>query len=171
MDLSSIIGYNVKPYLEFAWVTAPNASGQVLTYDTTTVLTLNTKVADTGGFGSLTGNIMTLSAGTYAYNIALPLNPGSGPGGFAGVVALSSSFAGFISRFGIGNPGLAGQITLPTGQFTVPTQQNYVLTCWVLGYYNSGSAVITNSMYGGMSTSQSTAGYDQRTTIRLWKLA
>jgi hypothetical protein len=48
MKLSTLYT-SVPEYIEFGWVTAPNAAGQSISANTITTLTLDTEVQDTGG--------------------------------------------------------------------------------------------------------------------------
>jgi hypothetical protein len=67
MKLSTL--YTAVPeYIEFGWVTAPNAAVQSIPANTITTLTLNTEVADSGNLVSTpTNNQFTLPSGTYYF--------------------------------------------------------------------------------------------------------
>jgi hypothetical protein len=55
-----------KEIVEVQWRTAPNASGQVISANTNTVLILNHEAVDTGNIASLSSNAVTISsAGSY----------------------------------------------------------------------------------------------------------
>lgn len=64
----------VDEYLEFSWRTAANAASQTSpSANTVTTLTLDTEVLDTGNYGSISGNEITLAAGTYTYSASVPI--------------------------------------------------------------------------------------------------
>ena len=172
MDLSSIIGYNVKPYLEYGWVTAPNAAGQSITANTLTTLTIDTEVADPGGFGLISSNQITLSAGTYYFegNSCINIGPASESNRIDGIFSLYNvTSSSYITRKVIWN-SYAFVTTLMDikGQLTIATPSVFELR--YLGNTYQGTQTIGHaSQY--VSISNSTAGADQRTTIKLWKLA
>lgn len=62
------------PYLEYAWVTALNAAGQSLTANLSSNLNLTQEIYDTGNFGSLNNNQITLAAGTYEFDTDIHVN-------------------------------------------------------------------------------------------------
>jgi hypothetical protein len=151
------------PYLEYAWVTAPNAAGQPITADTITTLTLNTEVADTGNFGSISSNQITLAAGTYQFqaNTHMSLN-----GGGEGTLSLFNvSDSSYISR-GSSQSGRSDNCDAPTliGQFSITSSKVFEIR-----YYNDEGGNISNRA-GSSVTTISTAGAEQRTTIKLWKV-
>lgn len=167
MNLDTLIGSGAKPYLEYGWVTAPNTAAQSITANTITTLTLDTEVADTGNYGSIASNQITLAAGTYyfkahttAYNSGAPYS-----GNLLALYNVTSS--SYVTRGGLqaGNAQYASS-TVIEGQFTIGTSSVFVL------YYLSGSTASINSANGGgYFTLTTPANADQRTTIKLWKLA
>jgi hypothetical protein len=154
------------PYLEYAWVTAPNAAGQTITANTSAVLTLNTEVADSGNFGSLASSQITLSAGTYQYdidtNIVAVLNS-INPGVIIGIWNNNSS--NWITRRGRSiYSGLDGPIFGLKGQFTIAAESIIDLRLIPT------TSIIIHSCGYQASFTNSTANADQRTTIKLWKV-
>ena len=165
-----LLSGGVKPYLEYAWVTAPNDAGQTITNNTITTLTINTEVADTGNNGSISANQITLNSGTYYYEIYVPLVSASSNYN-ALIFALRknpSTSPEFISRKGF--QGYANTFPDKTlsGQFTINTSTVFDITA--ITTCDVGSSVIRTAA-GGTPFTLSTAGADQRTTIKLWKLA
>ena len=156
------------PYLEYAWVTAPNAAGQTLTANTSAVLTLNTEVADSGNYGSLTSNQITLSAGTYLIKGLIPLNIyGSAFG--TGIVFVRNVTTGqFITRFGASAGNTTESIWfLPEFQSTFST-----ITTLEFGIITTATSEIQNQVetYGFGAGTSTFTNLDQRTTIKLWKV-
>lgn len=161
-----ILNTGVKPYLEYGWVTAPNTAGQAITANTITTLTIDTEVADTGNNGSISGNQITLAAGTYYFN-ATTTSQSTGteyPAGSFGLYNVTDSLyvtrrARVFLQLNSGNFELEGQ-------FTISTSKIFDLRIWT----NVTGFVIASGNYSIFS-SLTTAGADQRTTIKLWKLA
>lgn len=165
-----LLSGGVKPYLEFGWVTAPNAAGQVLTNNTLTTLTIDTKIVDTGSNGSISGNQITLNSGTYYYEIYVPL-VSNGSNYNALILSLRKNpltTPEFISTKGF--QGYAN--TFPdkklNGQFTINSTTLFDITA--IGIADVASCIIRTAA-GNTAFSNSTAGADQRTTLKLWKLA
>jgi hypothetical protein len=69
----------VDHYLEFSWRTDVNAPSQELAPQAINTLWLDTEVLDTGNYGSVTGgsNTFSLDAGTYEFEVFVPLYDGS----------------------------------------------------------------------------------------------
>lgn len=175
MKLSTLYT-RVPEYIEFAWVTSPNATGQSIASNTITTLTLNTKVADTGGLVSApTSNRFTLPAGTYYFEahtryISTSVTPGS-------IFSLFNvTDSSYIGRSGnVSGPGFGVLFTSTSavdfrnadcvstlgGQFTLSGTKDLSLNLLCVN-----NSTVTN---GGAFTN-STANADQRTTIKLWKL-
>ncbi len=156
------------PYLEYAWVTAPNAAGQAITANTITTLTLNTEVADLGNFGSLTSNQITLAAGTYQFEAFVSVDQASFGG--CGIFGLRRVGSTYITRTGSqGGASDNGDNAFMRGQFTFNTPQSIELT------YLSPAAgtYIRNTKTNGwvLPHTNTTADADQRTTLKLWKVA
>lgn len=148
------------PYLEYAWVTAPNTAGQSIPANTITTLTINTEVADTGNFGSIDSNQITLSAGTYRYEVDFSATS-SVVNTFASAMLTSPSL-GFISRRNAQTGGADIKFQF-NGQFTFNTASTLVAQVLFNGtgnMINSGASVSSNT----------TANADQRNTIKLWKV-
>jgi len=167
MDLSSLIGGGVKPYLEFGWVCPLSAAGQPILANTVTTLSCNTKVTDTGGYGAINNsNQITLSAGTYYYKVNCRF------GSTTGEVA-----AGSLSLYNVSTNQYVTTkplITLPNGAYSDFDGQ---ITTTALSTFDirTGSRGYTYSNTGwDYSYGPGTVGIansDQRTTIKLWKLA
>lgn len=166
MKLSTL--YTAVPeYIEFAWVTAPNAAGQSISANTITTLTLNTEVADTANLVSApTSNQFTLPAGTYYFEAFAPVY-----GAFGRHSAVMSLYnvndAAYVTRSCGGTDyGARGDqsIARVDGQFVISASKTFDLRLLCVGantvLTRNDDALFTNS----------TAGADQRTTIKLWKL-
>jgi hypothetical protein len=167
---------NNVPYLEYAWVTAPNDGGQSIPANTNTVLNLNTEIADSGNFGSISANVLTLAAGTYQFECETRLRNTSS--GYFATIPLGILFAlagsgGSRRTNKVVGPALSewsttsGQsysssyVAYPelSGQFTISSSSTFSLQII------TGFAAIIDS--GGITA---TTGNDQRTTIKLWKV-
>jgi hypothetical protein len=162
-----LLSGGVKPYLEYGWVTAPNASGQSITDNTITTLTINTEIADTGNNGSISGNQITLSSGTYYFEAYTHGYSGSN-NNIAIILSLENiTDSSTISKRGTntGNSSVSGATEI-NGQFTISTSKTFELRAICVA-----SMVISSNTYITPLYTLSTAGADQRTTIKLWKLA
>jgi len=169
MNLSTLIGSGANPYLEFGWVTAPTTAPQPLTSNAVTTLTVDTKLADTGNFGSVASNQITLAAGTYYFEGNCPMVNTSG--GWSSYilslrknvtttpVIVSSSTASWV---------VSGVATGLKGQITIGSSTIFDMTVIVYG-----SSYVTEHRSGVYNTlfTLGTAGADQRATLKLWKLA
>jgi hypothetical protein len=164
-----ILNGGARPYLEFGWVTAPNTAGQSITANTITTLTIDTEIADTGNNGSISGNQITLAAGTYYYDaLTASKTTTTTPGNITiGLYNITQSKYVSISPSQSSYAGNQYQIlSYIRGQFTITSTSVFeirVLSTLGVTIDNGGSS-------GALST-LSTAGADQRTTIKLWKLA
>jgi hypothetical protein len=171
MKLSTLYT-QVPDYLEYAWVCAPNAAGQSVSANTITTLTLDTEVVDAGGHGSIGSKQVTLAAGTYAFEASTFARPSGGFSSFAALLSLYNvSDSAYVTRGGLklisaynANPvGLGGTIN---GQLTISASKSFDLRLL------SGAAVtVDNGYHTSALSTLSTAGADQRTTLKLWKLA
>jgi len=171
MKLSTL--YTTVPeYIEFAWVTAPNAAGQTFSANTVTTLTLTTEVADTGNLVSApTSNQFTLPEGTYYFESNVPYAGGSREQAFIlGLYNVTDS--AWVSRRRTQDNGCAQGVAseaLLSGQFVITSSKTFSLRALL----NQSGAVVTNagcSAYGLVGFTQSSPSDDQRTTIKLWKL-
>jgi len=166
MKLSTL--YTTVPdYIEFAWVTAPNAAGQSISGNTVTTLTLDTEVADTGSLVSApTSNQFTLPAGTYYFEAETKCRVAAVRN--ATVFSLYNfSDSAYISKSGrvsIGSRDSESISCALNGQFVISSSKTFELRllCQV-------SATVDNGTYS-IAFTDSTANADQRTTIKLWKL-
>ena len=73
MNASTLFNKGWEHFGEYTWRTAPNAAVQTISANTFTTLTLDTEVLDTGSKGSISANEVTLEAGTYEYDIEVPM--------------------------------------------------------------------------------------------------
>jgi hypothetical protein len=164
-----LLSGGVKPYLEYAWVCAPNAAGQSITPNTITTLTIDTEVADTGNNGSIAGNQITLAAGTYYFEANVRVTNTNGDLNPFIFSLYNTSDSSYISRiedmFGYN----WNQTTILKGQFTISSSKNFVLQ--LIATTASGTIVVRSGDSYRINFTNSTAGADQRTTIKLWKLA
>lgn len=163
-----LLSGGVKPYLEYAWVTAPNAAGQTITNNTITTLTIDTEVADTGNNGSISGNQITLAAGTYYYEANI-----RGANNNADNTSLIFSLYNSTDNLYVTKTNeLVGTIAYPAaifkGQISIPSTKVFELR--IMAATQTGSFIVRSGWWSG-TFSNSTAGADQRTTIKLWKLA
>ena len=158
-------------YLEFAWVCAPNAAGQSITADTITTLTIDTEVVDLGGYGSIGSNQITLAPGTYYFKGNAPVRS-LNVNYQAGVLSLyNTSLSSYVSRGGAGGISTAlgsAAILEMEGQFTIAAQNVFELRMWV---HSLITLSIDHGIYNNSLPTLATAGADQRTTLKLWKLA
>jgi hypothetical protein len=188
MNLSLYTGA-VKPYLEYGYVCTPNSDGHPLIQDVITTLYLNTEIADTHGNGVLNPGVfptgttqattdLTLNAGTYLYeaNTCFSSGGGTDTNRFDAIFSLYNSTAGaYITRKAVpSNIFDVCVIANLNGQFTIPSAANIELRVLEHAWLNStNSSAITNigrkSAYA--ATTNTTQNADQRTTIKLWKLA
>jgi hypothetical protein len=172
MNLDTLIGSGAKPYLEYGWVCAPNAAGQSITANTVTTLTVDTEVADSGNYGSVASNQITLASGTYYFKAQTPVSSGAPTDGGRLIAILSlfnSTSSSYITRSSRSD-GYATNVHLVSieGQFTISSSSVFELR--LLGQSYQGTLTIGEaSQY--VALTNSTAGLNQRTTIKLWKLA
>lgn len=167
MKLSTL--YTAVPeYIEFGWVTAPNASPQSISANTLTTLTLNTEVADTGNLVSApSSNQVTIPAGTYYFKLFVPFYAADAYNSVATsrIISLFNVTANsYISRRDNAASFLNHITSFPPefdGQFVLSSQSS--LRAQIL---SGQPANIGNSSY--MTGSGSTDA--QRTTLQLWKL-
>lgn len=166
LDLSSNMNkIGNYPYLEYAWVTAPNVAGQNIAANTITTLTVDTEIVDTGSHGSVAGNQITLAAGTYSYIARTGVDFSGTGGNNAGALSLYNiTNSRYISNIGPSSATGAdyGFFRLE-GQFTITSSTAFDVRIWI-----AEGGKIRNS--GGDNPTISTAGSDQRTTLQLWKI-
>lgn len=165
MEISLLKG--AFPYLEYGWVCAPNAAGQTITPNTITTLTIDTEISDTGNNGSIASNQITLNAGTYFFEAFL--NHFSDASQTAGIFSLYNvTDSVYITRNF--SPSSVGQTTNHrlTGQFTIATSKVFDLR--FLCEVSTGTIQVRSGSFNNTLT-LATAGADQRTTLKLWKLA
>ena len=160
------------PYLEYAWVTAPNTAAQSIASDNTfKTLTLNSEIADSGNHGSLDAvtSRITLAAGTYRFEMSVP---------YKQTYNTNTTVISMLFNITDNNPirsnshavdslGLTNT-TILEGQFTISSQK--VLELQTLNNSAAANPVLIKSGHMLVDPTNSSAGYDQRTTIRLWKV-
>lgn len=171
MNLSSIIT-GVPEYIEYGWVTAPNAAGQSIAANTITTLTIDTAVSATaiaGTYSSIASNQITLSAGTYYFEASVSTRQNSYATVGSGLLSLYNiSDSSYITRGRIwdnyaGYPYSSyGTIK---GQFAITSQKIFALRI-----LTTLACTVDNGASDAALSTLSTAGADQRTTIKLWKL-
>jgi hypothetical protein len=162
-----LLSGGVKPYLEYGWVTAPNAAGQSITDNTITTLTIDTEVADTGNNGSIAGNQITLSSGTYYFEAYT--HGYSGTNNNAAIILSLQNITDSttITKRGTNTGHSGASVTAEiNGQFTISASKTFELRAICVA-----STIISSNTYTTPLYTLSTAGADQRTTIKLRKLA
>ena len=163
------------PYLEYAWVCAPNLAGQSITVNTLTTLYISTELADLGSYGTLTvgsappaaaTSSFTLAAGTYQFKAVVPARWTGGPN-CAAIIDLYDVTNGRIVTSGPAYRDYGGgsMVLELEGQYTVTNNTQFTLRVLT----TSGTVTIDNGSQSTVFT-DSTAGLDQRTTIKLWKV-
>jgi hypothetical protein len=168
--LSSITGGGVNPYLEYAVVCPASATNQTIPQNTVTTLTLDTEVTDTGGYGLLSNNRLSLSAGTYYFEANVFAHGFGGQNGNGANFGLYNITSGnYVTRcYPVSYvQGQCATLFLK-GQMTLSTAATFDLRIWANG---NGGADIGGAVTNDNISSISGAGTDQRTTIKLWKLA
>ncbi len=173
MNLSTLYS-GFQGYYEYARIVAPNAAEDSVAANTNTTLPLDAEVEDTLQNGSLSSNTVSVPAGTYYFEAETayqsdPLNPGNGSvifGVYNGASRLRAK------RFDGHNNLLARWTHLEmSGTFVLAATGS--LTLKILS--NTSGGVGNNAATSGISPAfttpdGTTAGLDQRTTLRLWKL-
>lgn len=160
-----LLSGGVKPYLEYGWVTAPNTAAQAITNNTITTLTIDTEIADTGNNGSISGNQITLNAGTYYFDVNTFFGYNGNYPYMVIMYLFNATTSTYISKLKQGFVASEG-LTRFYGQFTISSSQAIEVRCMPKNNCFVGSDYNNN---GDMTNS--TAYADQRTTIKLWKLA
>lgn len=158
-----LLSGGVKPYLEYAWVCAPVTAGQQIPANTIQALTIDTEVYDTGNNGSIASNQITLNAGTYYFEAFAPNSSNLYTIQTLGLYNISDSKYETRQNYGYG--GYGGTIPLK-GQISFSSSKVFELRL-VAGVGTTTIGAAVNQTMG----TNTTAGADQRTTIKLWKLA
>ena len=153
------------PYLEYAWVTALSADPQILTPDILNTVTLNTEVADTGNYGSISANQVTLSAGTYQYEINVNMMSFSLGGSVVGLYNVTDGQ--YITRSG-SLSNTYGQCIKANGQMKISSTKTIRLD--VIAINQGGAIWIHNTVSNSVRYTNGIAGFDQRAAIKLWKV-
>lgn len=186
LDLSSNMNQIMNvPYIEIAQVVAPTAAAQQLygvgsgsQYIPYQRLELNTIVQNTRSVTgvSINANIFTLPAGTYNFKAYLRLSHGGGTNSTDGayIFALyNTTDSSFITRRAqayVANQAYSHGTEIE-GQFKINTSSNFDLRALIgipsgRKYYVASWSDAKESF----ATSQNDATWDQRTTIKLWKV-
>lgn len=163
-NLSTLVGGRVPDYIEFGWVCAPNGAAQSITANTVTTLSCDTLVANTGGL-SITApvnNQFTIPAGTYQYEILVRWQ-GSAQQGL--IVGLRNVTDNIIVGAMNGSKHYEGLPLSFSGMLKIENNKTFD----IYGIAESTDTYIRNGIYTVQSTN-TTAGYDQRTAVKLWKL-
>ena len=156
------------PYLEYAWVGAPNAAPQSIPQDVETVVDLNTEIADLGGHGVLNDsfNQITLQPGTYLFTIYCPIvldsTTSTQP---ACILSLKNTNGTYVTRKLVGATYTEiDSISIDTTQMTITTPSTFEIR--VLPHNNT--VIGRLPIDSGFPASPSNG--NQRTTIKLWKV-
>lgn len=168
MNLSTLY-ISVPEYIEFGWVTAPNAAGQSIAANTITTLTIDTEVADTGNLVSApTSNQFTLPAGTYYFEASTSTRQTGATQGSGLLSLYDNTNTRYVTRGRICD-NYAGQPYSATGtikgQFVILSSAQFELRI-----LTTLACTVDNGAQSAALSTLSTAGADQRTTIKLWKL-
>ena len=168
------------PYLEYAWVTAPNAAGQTITANTETVLNITAELQDSSNLGSVSTNQITLPAGTYRFEMNIPVQL---PSGAQALASIKTSTGNYLSRKrytgGWRHQSDLYYTTYPPyflddvyGQFTI--NSDTTITVNLLTSYavvvGKGTTNPFDGSAGAIEFTSNTSTQDQRTTIKLWKV-
>jgi len=153
------------PYLEYAWVCAPSDPSQTISANLSATLTLTTEIADTGNYGSINANQISLSAGTYQYEAKTTWSSyGNNPQGVFGLY--NATDGKFISRSGNYVPAGNGGWNELNGQFTTSVDSKVYLIL----HQNVAVHIINSTYSNATQSSVNNTQLDQRTTIKLWKV-
>jgi hypothetical protein len=166
MLLSSLL--TVTPYLEYGWVCTPSTAGQSISANTVTTLTITTEVADSGNFGSVASNQVTLASGTYIFEAYTHYRMTSNsPCG--GILALynvtDSAFVSRNSTTGGAGASASGESIKFDGQFTISATKVFELRL-----LTTAAATVDSGQATAVFT-DATSNFDQRTTLKLFKMA
>lgn len=164
------------PYLEVAWVCAPNAVGQSVTANASPmVCTLDTVVNNTAsGSGEVFNGIVVASnqiqnvpLGQYIYEIEIPYIDLVASLSYHQVISYFRNITdnSFIRRSRKFTAHAYGGIASMSGQFKI-TASKFLDVRFST---SQGGLTIGNNGFSNFTTS--TAGEDQRTTVKLWKVA
>jgi hypothetical protein len=165
LKLGALFNPQIPDFLYYAQRVAPNAARQAITANTAQTITLDTEVYDTGNYGSLLTNRITLQAGSYFINIGANITSPSGSNFCAQVylwdvtnskMVLSSSDNGI----GINTSHAANS----DGFITIQGSTEFELRV-----INGGAA--TDCVIGRTNETftLSTAGLDERAFVKLWR--
>lgn len=161
-------GGGAYDYLEYGWVCAPNVGGQSISANTVTTLTLDTEVVDAGSHGSISSNQVTLATGTYYFEAETAFSNIGVAAIYEQIFSLyNTSDSAYVKRSKMLNNGSQASFGLITlnGQFIIASSKTFELR-----------VAVSDALYVGAKASSAgftlnTAGADQRTTLKLWKLA
>lgn len=170
MILSELLVGAVRPYMEYAWRCAPNEAGQSIGANAITTLVLNAVIADKWGYGSLASNQLSLPRGVYLYKFSVPFIDVQGTRGDRAAGLYNVSDGAWVSMEGgsFSDSYYGGKI-VGDGQLEIAAAKTFELRL------HSASGVLVRNQGGGSvgasTFTSSAAGMDQRTTLKLWKLA
>ena len=159
------------PYLEVAWLCAPNAAGQSISANSPTTLTLTDIIRALGGIWSgisVTSNQLTgVPAGRYSYEALVRFCDDAASGNSSYILSLFNvTDSSIISNGGDGVWDYYGGLCTLRGQFELANPKTLDLRIL------AGRSTVVHNKYGSASTAftLSTAGLDQRTTLKLQKI-
>lgn len=165
------------PYLEIAYVCAPNTSAQTVSSNTLATLTLDTIVQNTfANFtsGNLSGNVITIPTGdigTFYGELYAPIVDNTVGNGGAFNLYLNNATASDKKEIR-GNSSFSSEggwnKSKISGQFKLTVSSALSLQC--LPTSIGTNLQVRNGTYNSIY-SNSTAGLDQRGTVKLWKIA
>ena len=164
---------NNVPYLEYAWSVNPSATGLTLAHNVFTTLTLNTEVSDKESLGSLSGNVVTLPAGTYQFEASCYISNDnvSGAEGLQYFRLTSGASILAIASLAPEYGGQSKNLNL-SGQFNLTASSGISLS--VRPYnYDSGTLTVKERFYRsyvGLVSDPSTTEISHRVNLKLWKV-
>ena len=158
------------PYLEYAWVTEPNAAGQSITGDsvgsTPTVLTITDKTIDTRNLVTqpVASNQFRVPAGTYQFQLELLMGYGTFYSGDYILYLYNNTASTYIAKGKRANIAASSEVPL-IGQFKLGADSDLDARILV-----ADSCTVGRNFADGAIHVATLAGGDQRTTIKLWKV-
>ncbi len=154
------------PFVMAALTCAPNLAAQSITANTISTPALSVVLADSATLGVTVGSnqVQNLPEGTYYCEASLPLFTVTGANG-ASLRLYNDTGGAYLPVSGgtLGGANSAASQVLATGQFDIGA-----LSSVSLRLICPRTALIRN---GDQDMTDATANADQRTTLKLWKLA
>lgn len=163
-------GSGTTEYAEVVKSYAPNAAGQAIAANTLTTLQLDSPTNNNITGLSVTSNQITLLAGTYEIEALTTLTSLSSGQFFSFACLYNVTDASVISSGGASNGGNSVDvIPMVSTQITITSTKVIEFRC-MLGTHASNDVYVSRN-YTPFAFTDSTAGLDQRTHIRIWKIA